>query len=166
MKHPGSNHVNWIIVIVLGALVLAAACTLYRSRSGQPDVSQTQLLEWMKQKSNLCILDVRTAREYASGHVPGAINIGYKKIPAHLDELAADKDKNVVVYCEHGPRARKAQSTLIKAGFPKVYHLTGDMAAWRKAGRPTDTAAGPEKLHVGARRTQPPAGGSENTGAE
>jgi phage shock protein E len=145
IKHPESNHVNWIIVTVLGALVLAAACTLHRGRSGHSDVSQSQLLEWMKHKSNLCILDVRSVREYRSGHVPGAINIGYKKIPAHLDELAADKDKNIVVYCEHGPRARKAQRTLIKAGFTKVYHLTGDMAAWRRAGRPTDTAAEPEK---------------------
>ncbi len=133
---------NWIVIIVLGALAVAAACALYRNRGGQRNVSQAQLLEWMEQKSNLCILDVRTADEYNSGHVPGAINIGHKEISTHLDELMAHKDRKIVVYCEGGGRAGMACSTLTKAGFPNVYHLTGDMAAWR----PTDaTGAGPEK---------------------
>lgn len=146
MKPSRSNHVNWIVIFVLGALAVAAACTLYKSRSGQRDVSQAQLLEWIEQKSNLCILDVRTADEYASGHIPGAVNVGHKEISAHLDELTAYKDKNIVVYCERGGRAAMAQSDLAKSGFPNVYHLTGDMAAWRAAGRPMDsTGTGPEK---------------------
>jgi len=137
---------SWIVIVVLGVLAIAAACTLYKSHSGQRDVSQTQLLEWMEQKSNLCILDVRTTGEYASGHIPGALNIGHKEISGRLDELAANKDKNIVVYCERGGRARMAQSDLTKAGFPNVYHLAGDMAAWRDAGQPTDsTGTGPEK---------------------
>ncbi len=132
---------NWILIIVLGTLVVAAACTLYKSRSGGRDISQSRLLEWMEQKSNLCVLDVRTADEYASGHIPGAINISHDKISAHLDELTAHKDKNIVVYCERGGRARMAQNTLTKAGFPNVYHLTGDMTAWRDAGQPTVAAS-------------------------
>jgi rhodanese-related sulfurtransferase len=141
MKLARSKHVNWILIIVLGALAVAAACALYKGRSGGRDVSQSQLLEWMEQKSNLCILDVRTPDEYASGHIPGAINIGHKEVSTRLDELAAHKDKNIVVYCERGVRARMAQSALTKAGFPDVYHLTGDMAAWRDAGRPTEAAS-------------------------
>lgn len=131
---------SWIVIIALGVLAVAGACTFYKSRAGQRDVSQAQLLEWMNQKSSLCILDVRTAGEYDSGHIPGAINIGHKEISAHLDELAACKDKNIVVYCEAGGRARMAQSVLTKAGFPNVYHLNGDMSAWRSAGQPTEKA--------------------------
>jgi len=127
-----------MLIVVLGALVMAAACTLYANRSGGRDVSQTQLLEWMEQESNLCILDVRTADEYASGRIPGAINIGHKEISGHLDELKAHKDKNIVVYCERGGRALVAQKVLTKAGFPNVYHLRGDMSAWRSTGRPTE----------------------------
>ena len=132
---------NWIVVVVLGALAVAAVYILYKGRGGQRDVSQSQLLEWMEQKSSLCILDVRTADEYASGHIRSAINISHDKISAHLDELTAHKDKNIVVYCERGVRARVAQSALTKAGFPNVYHLTGDMAAWRNAGEPTVAAS-------------------------
>jgi phage shock protein E len=140
------NHMSWIVVIALSILAMAAACTLYKNRGGQRDVSQAQLLEWMNQKFNLCILDVRTAGEYNSGHIPGAINIGYKAISTRLDELAIYRDKNIVVYCEVGGRARMAQSDLTKAGFSNVYHLTGDMRAWRSAGQATESAnATPKK---------------------
>lgn len=139
VKPSRGNHISWIVIVALSVLAVAATCTLYKGHSsGQRDVSQAQLLEWMKQKSTLCILDVRTAGEYSSGHIPGAVNIGYKEISAHLDELAVNKDKNIVVYCEAGGRARMAQSDLTKAGFPNVYHLTGDMSAWRNAGQATE----------------------------
>ena len=82
-----------------------------------------------EQKSDLCILDVRSAREYNSGHVPGAINIGHTEISAHLERFRPYANIDVVVYCERGVRARMAQSTLIQAGFTNVYHLTGDMHA-------------------------------------
>lgn len=131
---------GWIIIIVLGIAVVAGiAIKMYISRSGGADISQAQLQEWMEQKSDLCILDVRMADEYNSGHVPGAINIAHTEISAHLDRLKPYANKDVVVYCERGVRARMAQSALVKAGFTNVYHLTGDMAAWRKAGLPMDT---------------------------
>ena len=129
MKPARGKHVSWIIVVVLGALIAAAAFTFYKGHGGERDVSQTQLLEWMGQKSGLYILDVRTAGEYASGHIPGAINISHEEVSTHLEELAAHKGKNIVVYCERAGRARMAQNTLTKAGFPNVYHLSGDMAA-------------------------------------
>lgn len=124
---------GWVLLVIIGVFVAAGvAAKLYVKRG--PDVSQAQLQTWMEQKSDVCILDVRTAREYDSGHIPGAINIGHKEISAHLDELKPHTGKDVVVYCELGVRARMAQTVLAKAGFSRVYHLTGDMAGWRNAG--------------------------------
>jgi rhodanese-related sulfurtransferase len=57
------------------------------------------------------------------------------QIAARADELGS-KDQEIVVYCEVGPRARYAQTTLNQAGFTAVRHLAGDMAAWRQAGLP------------------------------
>ena len=130
---------GWSVSIILAFVVVAAmAVKLYMSRGD--DISQAQLLERMEQKSGICILDVRTVREYSSGHIPGAINIGHKDISTRLDELRPHADKDVIVYCELGVRARMAQATLTKSGFPNVYHLTGYMAAWRNAGLATRTA--------------------------
>ena len=84
------------------------------------------------------ILDVRTAEEFASGHVPGAVNVSHDQVSARLDELGSDLDRPVVVYCERGGRAGRAEAVLVDAGFSDVRHLEGDMSAWRAAGRPVE----------------------------
>jgi rhodanese-related sulfurtransferase len=68
--------------------------------------------------------------------VPGAANIEYRQIPSRLADLAVLRDREVVVYCEVGPRAQVAQDVLRQAGFTNVRHLRGDMRAWRQGGLP------------------------------
>ncbi|MEA3224599.1 MAG: rhodanese-like domain-containing protein [Planctomycetota bacterium] len=132
----GKIRMGWAVLVILAVVVVAGAAVKLYVKLGA-NISQAQLREWIERKSDVCILDVRTAREYNSGHIPGAINIGRKEISTRLDELKPYADKDVVVYCEMGVRARMAQTTLTKAGFLHVYHLTGDMAAWRNAGLST-----------------------------
>ena len=129
---------GWVVLIIIAVVVVAVAAKLYMNRSGA-DISQAQFQEWMQQKADVCLLDVRSAREYNSGHIAGAINIGHTEVSAHLDKLRPYADKNIVVYCERGVRARIAQKALTKAGFSSVYHLTGDMAGWRDAGLSMET---------------------------
>jgi rhodanese-related sulfurtransferase len=81
------------------------------------------------------VLDVRSAEEFASGHVPDARNVAYDQVAARLAELGPPRE--VVVYCERGPRASKAAAVLSAAGFA-VRHLTGDMRGWREAGLPIE----------------------------
>jgi phage shock protein E len=128
-----NSRVGWTVSIIVAVVIVTGiAVKLYMSRGA--DISQDQLVERIKQKSDVCILDVRTVREYNSGHIPGAINIGHKDISTRLEELRPHADKDIVVYCELGVRARMAQTALTKAGFLNVHHLTGDMAAWRDVG--------------------------------
>jgi rhodanese-related sulfurtransferase len=104
-----------------------------------PRLGQDALLEKMSSGSaDLVILDVRTAQEFEQGHVPGAINISHDELEARLPELAADRDKDVVVYCRSGRRAELALGVLDKAGFPRLYHLDGDYAGWEAAQRPVE----------------------------
>jgi rhodanese-related sulfurtransferase len=83
--------------------------------------------------ASLVILDVRTAEEFATGHIPGAINIPVDQIGARLAELEASKGKTIVTYCRSGRRAATALATLHAAGFEKLAHLTGDMPGWTAA---------------------------------
>ena len=92
--------------------------------------------------ANALILDVRSPREFASGHVPGAINVPHSELPTRLGELPTDRSKPLVVYCESGRRAAVAEAALLEAGFTGVHHLVGDMKAWRSAGRPVETPPG------------------------
>lgn len=141
LRYIRSGRIGWIIIIVLSVVVVpGVAFILYSSRSGAPDISQSQLKEWMQQKSDICILDVHSVDQYKSGHISGAINIGHTEIPARLDELRRHSNKDIVVYCERGKRVRIARKALEKASFFGVYHLTGDMARWREAGLFVNTA--------------------------
>lgn len=82
------------------------------------------------------VLDVRTQREYASGHVPGAVNIPHTQLQLRLAEVRTAPGQDVVVYCEVGTRSQFALSLLRQAGVENVRHLAGDMVGWRRSGLP------------------------------
>ena len=80
------------------------------------------------------IVDVRSAAEFARGHVPGAIHIPFWRAGSHLDRLP-DKNSDIVVYCGHGPRAAWAMRTLQRRGFTRVIELTGHWSGWLRHSR-------------------------------
>lgn len=96
------------------------------------DISADQLLA--ADSSSWLILDVRSEKEFNSGHVPGAINIAHTEIADNLQTLLAYKDKPIVVYCRSGFRAGKATNILVSEGFSQLMHLQGDMLDWQEAG--------------------------------
>lgn len=112
-----------------GLVAVALACG-----PASPIVSQEELLERLESGSPPLLLDVRTPAEFASGHVPGALNVPHTELADRLAEL--EPDDEVVVYCESGRRAQVASSLLEARGFSAVRHLDGDMSAWRRAELP------------------------------
>ena len=82
------------------------------------------------------ILDVRSKEEFASGHIPGAINLPITELTGRVNELAVYKDMELVVHCETGPRAGMATWLLKRNGFTRLVALEGHMRAWRSAGLP------------------------------
>jgi len=125
---------------------LSAACALLLlsilacgSHGGASrDISAADLLARLGHGDAPFVLDVRTPEEYATGHVPGAVNIPHDQVGTRLDEIGDRRAGDVVVYCERGGRAAKAAAVLDQAGFPHVAHLAGDMAGWRAAGLPVE----------------------------
>ncbi|UCE47061.1 MAG: rhodanese-like domain-containing protein [Phycisphaerales bacterium] len=109
---------GWEVLTIIVVLVLSGlAVKLYVSRG--PKISQEQLLERMDQKAGIWIIDVRTLREFNSGHIPGAINISHQEISANLDKLKPYMNEDVVVYCELGVRANgPANSSKVRV-FPR-----------------------------------------------
>lgn len=120
-------------------LLLALAMIIVVSACGQDSamIANTELAKRVQAGDDmLVVLDVRTPREYASGHVPGAINIPVDQLSEKINTLRARDNAETVVYCESGRRAGRAESMLKDAGFLNVVHLQGDMAQWRKDGLP------------------------------
>lgn len=74
------------------------------------------------------VVDVRTADEFASGHVPGAIHIPYDELPGRAAEIGPASTP-VVLYCRSGRRSGIAVEALRKAGYTKLYDLQA-VTAW------------------------------------
>lgn len=119
-------------IALLGLLVAGPLAAKHDS------ISAPNLSEQLGNPDAPLVLDVRTAREYESGHVPGAVHIPHTELAARLTELPIDKAEQIVVYCEQGPRAYWAESMLQKAGFTKLRDLQGHMSNWRAEGYPTE----------------------------
>lgn len=104
-----------------------------------PSISQADLISRLDRKDpGLVVLDVRTAEEFAAGHVPGARNVSHDVLAGRLGELAASRDKDVVIYCRSGRRSALAADVLRKAGFTQLLHLDGDFIAWQAENRPIE----------------------------
>jgi phage shock protein E len=106
-----------------------------------PPISPSELMERLKSRADVLVLDVRTPAEFAAGHVPGARNVSHDQLATRLEELAAFKDKEVVLYCRSGRRTKLAGQTLQAAGFTRLRHLEGDYPAWEAAQRPIERSA-------------------------
>ena len=92
----------------------------------------------LRANKEVIILDVRTAEEFKTGHVPGATNLsvnspGFDKAVAKLD-----KSKTYLVNCAVGMRSAKACKKLQAAGFTNLYDLAPGFDGWKKAGKPVE----------------------------
>ena len=86
--------------------------------------------------SNVVVLDVRTAEEYADGHIERAVNIDYKK-DDFMDRAKATlpTGKTIAIYCRSGRRSGNAASMLAPEGYVLV-NLKGGIIDWQNGGMP------------------------------
>ena len=86
--------------------------------------------------TNVVVLDVRTPREFAEGHIERAMSIDFlqedflEKATAHLP-----KDKTIAVYCRSGKRSANAAEKLSNLGY-KMVNMKGGIIAWKDAELP------------------------------
>lgn len=89
-------------------------------------------------RDGIRLLDVRTAKEYTAGHIPGAVNMDSNSKDFLESALATfDKEKPLAVYCRSGIRSASAAAKLVAAGFV-VYNLEGGFLAWQADDQPVE----------------------------
>ncbi|MFQ5349238.1 MAG: DUF4395 family protein [Thermoanaerobaculia bacterium] len=74
------------------------------------------------------LIDVRSPKEFANGHLPGAVNVPVDEFEQHVDELIG-QHREMVLYCAAGVRCNKAAVMLREAGSSGVHQL-GTLARW------------------------------------
>ena len=79
------------------------------------------------------LIDVRSASEFATGHIPGAIHMPLEQVESRVDDL--DAKLPIILICKSGQRARMA-AALLEPCRPDATALEGGTDAWQKAGLP------------------------------
>jgi rhodanese-related sulfurtransferase len=129
------RHACLLRCSLLLALLGLAACQT--PGDGRPThMRNTELAGLIKSGAPPVIVDVRSAREYRQGHIPGALHIPFWQTFFRADSITAARDDTVVVTCAHGPRAGVGKFALQLAGFRNVVYLDGHMSGWYKASLP------------------------------
>ena len=100
-----------------------------------------ELAEKIAHGQSPTVVDVRTGFEFRTGHIPGAINAPIWKIMLGLSSLPKDRQAELVVLCELGPRAVMGKLLLGFLGYCNVTLLGGHMAVWRRSGFPLKKVA-------------------------
>ena len=106
------------------------------AESGAPGIAPADLQARRDAGTAPVVIDVRTAEEYATGHIPGAVNIPHDQIADRISEVEAEH--GVALYCMVGPRARMGEAALLGSGYSPVFHIEGGLAAWQQSGLPVE----------------------------
>ncbi len=142
------NIMKKILTCLLTLLGLTTAC-------GQQNYENTDVKGFAELlgKPGVILLDVRTADEYAEGHLQGAILVDQRQddfVDKAMQVITAaqqalDKDGSptdtlrVAVYCRSGRRSASAANKLAAQGC-RCVNLKGGIIAWKAAGMPVTTA--------------------------
>ncbi len=89
--------------------------------------------------TNVQVLDVRTFKEYNTGHIKNALQADWTNSSQFSDRTQyLNKDKPVYIYCLVGGRSTAAADWMRKSGFKNVVELIGGINAWKQAEKPLE----------------------------
>ena len=123
---------NQMIVLALVVIIVVAVgifVTRGRSAGGQYSDPAELAALLSSNRTDYVLVDVRTAEEYSSGHIPGAVNIPYDVIDRNLP--TRNKGDLVVLYCRSGNRSGQAERTLGGLGYTNLVNF-GGVGRWNK----------------------------------
>ena len=114
----------------------------YSSVQGKTHITEisakeaANLIEKRKGDSNFVILDIRTPREFKSGHLSNAVLIDFYS-RAFAEKLSRlDKKKAYLIYCRTGNRSTQSLVLFDKLKFEKIYHMANGIRGWQSEGFP------------------------------
>ena len=104
---------------VIAVIAVIVAVTLLLKRAGliSPRDARTYL------QTGALLIDVRTAGEFSSGHLPNAINLPLDEIETSLPRRVQDKNQVLLLHCQSGMRSGLAKKKLKRLGYTSAFNL-------------------------------------------
>ena len=126
---------NKLFAAVSVVFMLMSSCTIGQTKYN------IELDEFEKKMASekYLLVDVRTAEEFAEGHIEGALNIDYFSATFSDDISKVGFEISVLLYCRSGNRSSKAMKIMKELGFKEVYNLEGGIKGWISENNPVIT---------------------------
>ncbi|WP_314851338.1 rhodanese-like domain-containing protein [uncultured Solobacterium sp.] len=120
-----------LLILALSLFLAGCMVTKTSETSGSyKTISSTEAQQMIEDNKDALILDVRTAAEYESGHIPNAVNLSNEDIQAGKVDSLKDKSQLIMVYCRSGNRSRQAAQKLAELGYTNVVDF-GGIQSWQ-----------------------------------
>ncbi len=140
-----STSTPWLLggLTLVGLLAALLAPRLFAAQGQEPAGTRPPTIdlaefERLRAQTNSVVLDVRTTREFAAGHVPGAVHIDWNSGDFAEKVGALDKQKTYLVHCASGFRSARAVGKMHRMGFASLYDFSGGWNEWSRAGKPAE----------------------------
>jgi phage shock protein E len=107
---------NWTTLLIVLA-VITAFFIFRRMSLVSPEAAKQYL------RSGALVIDVRGQDEYASGHLPGSVNIPLGELSARISTVCPDKNRVILLHCLSGGRSGMAAGTLKSLGYTNAFNI-------------------------------------------
>ena len=112
--------------VVLAGGLLLGACSSGSSGDASPGTTASaSTAAEVVVPASATLIDVRSAEEYASGHLEGAVNLDLTSGQLEAELASLDPSTQYFVYCRTGNRSATAAALMVDAGFTDVTDLGG-----------------------------------------
>ena len=112
------TQIFYVFLVILAIWLI----TPVLAGGGSPEVAKQA---WPMIESGALLVDVRSEKEFATGHLDSAINIQWDNTNALVAAIGMRRDRPVVFYCRSGNRAGRALTTLAEKGYTHIFNATG-----------------------------------------
>jgi rhodanese-related sulfurtransferase len=133
MRVENLNWMVWVVSVGLGAgLVTGCDPSVARVADSPMRVTEIDVVEAaaLVGGGQVVVLDVRTAGEFESGHIPGATNVDFRSGDFEERLRALDRERTYLVHCATGGRSSRALETFERLGFKSVVHMRSGFKGW------------------------------------
>jgi rhodanese-related sulfurtransferase len=104
-----------------------------------PEITPRQLADWMQQRADLVLLDVREPYEFPRASLKDErvvraplSDLARKHLDGLPEQAKADQTKTMVVFCHHGARSAQVTAWLLSLGWSNVFNLAGGIDAYAR----------------------------------
>lgn len=122
--------------IVIIAVIFLAFRMLPRFLAGVPFVDPEKVHERMQENPDAIMIDVRSIKEFESGHVLDSVNVQPQELGDDLEKKKPYMDQKIYVICQTAQRSAMSARKLKGFGFKNVSVVKGGFSKWKKLNLP------------------------------